>query len=67
MSSGFKSVKAMFALDGKKTIVTGSGSGMGSAIAHGLAEFGIDVALIGRTVEKLKKVEREIEQRIGKR
>ncbi|WP_455365007.1 SDR family NAD(P)-dependent oxidoreductase [[Eubacterium] cellulosolvens] len=61
--SKFTSVKDMFALDGRKAIVTGSGSGIGNAIALGLSEYNVDLALIGRTAEKLKRVRKEIEER----
>jgi len=57
------SVKALLALDGKKSIVTGAGSGIGRAIAFGLAEYGSDVALLGRTLRKLTETKKEIEQR----
>jgi len=33
-------------LDGRKAVITGSGGGIGSAIASGLAEFGVDIALV---------------------
>jgi len=62
MDIKYESVKDLFKLDGKKAIVTGAGSGIGRSIALGLAEYGVDVALFGRTSEKLKKVQREIEE-----
>ena len=37
-----------FSLAGKKSLVTGGGTGIGRAIATGLAEAGADVALVGR-------------------
>jgi 3-hydroxy acid dehydrogenase / malonic semialdehyde reductase len=40
-------------LDGKTAIVTGASSGIGAAIAHGLAEAGARVAVGARRVEKL--------------
>ena len=43
-----------FSLRGKSGIVTGAGSGIGRAIAAGLAEAGADVAVAGRTLEKLE-------------
>ena len=59
----FKSVKEMFTLDKKKAIVTGSGGGIGSAIAYGFAEFGVDVALLDCNAESINSVKRELEGR----
>lgn len=47
-------------LTGKIAIVTGSGQGLGRAIALVLAEEGATVALVGRTASKLEKVADEI-------
>jgi citronellol/citronellal dehydrogenase len=41
-------------------IVTGGGSGLGRCIAHELVALGAQVALVGRTPEKLARVEREL-------
>ena len=43
-----------FSLNGKCGLVTGAGSGIGKALAQGLAEAGARVALAGRKVAKLK-------------
>ncbi|MFP3566448.1 SDR family oxidoreductase [Paraburkholderia sp. SIMBA_030] len=43
-------------------IVTGGGSGIGRCAAHELAALGADVAIVGRTAEKLEVVKAEIEQ-----
>ncbi len=45
---------------GRVAVVTGGGSGMGRCVAHELASLGAEVALVGRTVEKLQGVEAEI-------
>ena len=47
-------------------IVTGGGSGIGRCAAHELAALGADVAIVGRTAEKLEVVKVEIEQDGGK-
>ena len=41
-------------------VVTGGGSGLGRCIAHELVALGAQVALVGRTPEKLARVEREL-------
>ncbi len=53
-------------LTGKKAFVTGAGGdGLGQAIANRLAGLGADVALIGRTLEKVERRGREIQERWG--
>ena len=49
MISSPESVKNFFCLNGKKAIVTGGGGGIGSVIAEGLAELGVDIALLEKT------------------
>ncbi|TVQ12475.1 MAG: SDR family oxidoreductase [Leptolyngbya sp. DLM2.Bin27] len=41
-------------------LVTGASRGIGSAIAHALAQAGYDVALIGRSLETLKPVQADL-------
>jgi len=47
-------------------IVTGGGSGIGRCTAHELAALGANVAILGRTAEKLAEVKAEIEQDGGR-
>ena len=47
---------------GQTIIVTGGGSGIGRCTVHELAALGANVAIVGRTVEKLTEVQREIEE-----
>ncbi len=60
--STYNSIFAPGLFAGQTIVVTGGGSGMGRCIAHELANLGADVALVGRTLEKLQKVEQEIQQ-----
>jgi len=56
------SIQELFKLDGKKAIVTGSGGGIGSAIAKGLAEFNVDVALFDVNLESITRLKKELEE-----
>lgn len=47
--------KNIFDLSGKVALVTGGGSGIGRAYCEAMAEFGADVACVGRTEQKLKE------------
>ncbi len=53
-------VLELFRLDGRVAVVTGGGTGIGRAIALGLAGAGADVALAGRRLEPLEAVRAEI-------
>jgi len=53
-------------MENKVAIVTGSTAGIGFAIAKNLAAKGAKVVINGRTIEKLKKAELEIESFGGK-
>ncbi|RLI00460.1 short-chain dehydrogenase [Candidatus Bathyarchaeota archaeon] len=55
------SIKDLFRLDGKKAIVTGSGGGIGGAIAEGLAEFNVDTALFDVNFESITRLKKKIE------
>jgi NAD(P)-dependent dehydrogenase (short-subunit alcohol dehydrogenase family) len=54
---------ALLDLSGKTAVVIGGTSGIGRAIAHGLAEAGADVVPSSRRVEQVEAVAAEIEQR----
>ena len=55
-------------LRGRKAIVTGAGGdGLGQAIAHRLGGCGADVALVGRTFEKVERRAAEVAKRWGVR
>jgi gluconate 5-dehydrogenase len=45
----------LFSLKGRIALVTGSGQGIGFALAKGLAQHGAKVVLNGRTAEKIEK------------
>jgi NAD(P)-dependent dehydrogenase (short-subunit alcohol dehydrogenase family) len=50
-------------LNGKIAVVIGGTSGIGRALAHGLADAGADVIATSRTMSKVETVAREIEER----
>ena len=54
---------APFELGGKVAVVVGGTSGIGRAIAHGLAEAGADVVATSRCGERVEAVASEIEER----
>jgi NAD(P)-dependent dehydrogenase (short-subunit alcohol dehydrogenase family) len=49
-------------LSGQTILITGGGSGLGLAMAKGFASCGADIAICGRTEEKLQKAVKEIEE-----
>jgi len=59
------SVIDRFRLDGKHAIVTGASTGIGRAIAEGLADAGADVTLANRTAETGERAAREIAEATG--
>ncbi len=54
---------AKFDLSGRIAVVIGGTSGIGRAIAHGLAEAGADVVTTSRRVEQVESTCKEIEER----
>lgn len=57
---------AKLSLDGRTAVVIGGTSGIGRALAHGLAEAGADVVCTSRRREQVDAAAREIEQ-LGRR
>ena len=47
-------------LEGQAALITGASSGLGHASAIALAEVGADVALVARSEEDLREVEKEV-------
>lgn len=59
-------MRNLFSLEGKSAFVTGGGSGLGQAIAAGLASAGASVAVTGRDLGKLNDTVRLITTAGGK-
>lgn len=57
--------ETMFALDGKKIIVTGGARGIGKVVAQHLAMMGADIAIINLNKETGIKAAKEIEEKYG--
>ena len=55
----------MFNLRGRVAVITGASSGLGTQMAHGLAEQGADVVLLARREDKLRQVAEEIAGKYG--
>ena len=55
-----------FRLDGKSALVTGAGTGLGAAIAIGLAQSGAEITLIGRTQATLEETANVIAKQGGR-
>lgn len=54
-------MKNLFDLTGKTVVALGGNGVLGSSISKGLAEYGAQVAIVGRNMEKAEKVTKEIE------
>ena len=65
MASNYRSIFRPDLFAGQAGIVTGAGSGIGRCTAHELAALGARVALVGRKIEKLEAVAREIAEAGG--
>ena len=46
----------MINLKGQYALVTGASSGIGNAVAHLLAQHGVNLMLVGRDLKKLKSI-----------
>ena len=69
VQSESKSYKSVFRKDffaGNTFVVTGGNSGIGRCIAHELSSLDANVVITGRSVEKLRRVEAEIEETGGR-
>ena len=55
-------VKNMFDLTGKVAIVTGGAGALGEALAQGLAAYGADVVVTGRTIKTLEEAVKGVEK-----
>jgi NAD(P)-dependent dehydrogenase (short-subunit alcohol dehydrogenase family) len=57
--------KELFNLKNKRAVVIGGGGGIGGAIAEGFAAVGVNVAIVGRGLEKLQKQAQIIKENTG--
>ena len=49
-------------LEGKTIVISGAGSGIGRQIARTYAEFGANLILLSKSIEKLESIYEEINQ-----
>jgi gluconate 5-dehydrogenase len=56
----------LFALTGKRALVTGSSQGIGFALAQGLAEHGAEIVLNGRDTGKLEAATAKLKSAVHK-
>jgi citronellol/citronellal dehydrogenase len=57
---GYQSVFKDGLFAGQTVVITGGGSGIGRCTAHELAALGADIAIVGRSIDKLNAVQAEI-------
>lgn len=62
MNDFFRGGKTMHTLKGKTALITGAGRGIGRAAAIALAKEGVNIGLLGRTIENLEKMADELSQ-----
>ncbi|GAA3818725.1 SDR family oxidoreductase [Streptomyces phyllanthi] len=55
----------LFGLSGRRALVTGSGKGIGAALATGLAEAGAELVLNGRDAGALQRAREQLAERTG--
>ncbi len=53
----------IFRLDGRVALMPGGSGGIGSALAAGLADFGADVVIVGRSLERAEAVAQTVRER----
>lgn len=59
-------IKNMFSLEGKTAIVTGGAGSLGQIVARGLALYGANIVVTGRTLETLNETVKIVEE-LGKK
>jgi gluconate 5-dehydrogenase len=57
--------KELFNFKNKRAVVVGGGGGIGGEIAEGFAAVGMNVAIVGRSMDKLKKQADKIKENTG--
>lgn len=62
-----KQVRSLSDLSGRVALVTGGGSGLGRAMAWGLACQGADIVIVDQALDRAKECATEIEQGTGRR
>jgi citronellol/citronellal dehydrogenase len=62
---GYQSIFTDDLFAGRTVVITGGGSGIGRCTAHELAALGADVAIVGRSADKLEAVQAEIRSEGG--